>query len=309
MIVAKTSLKYASVLESNCEQQETTQDRISDNSYLESDSLKDGRNSSADEKYGIIEETYADNEVRGWTLDLVKERKLKSRTSDRIRTDLLNKLTYKKIWLTPCEKPTSHQTLIIFDWDDTLLCTSFLSPSSGTGYNKLNSSSLLNKLSKLEESVERILKLATQLGQTYIITNAEGGWVEYSSQLYISKVYNVLSKLKIISARETYEKIYPGNPNEWKNQAFALTGEKLDESTITNIVVLGDSKIEMEAGVNLSKMYSTARIKTAKFRESPSPNELNNQLKLVLAKFEEIFPEETYADNEVHGWTLDLIKE
>lgn len=44
------------------------------------------------------------------------------------RATLLSKLTYEKIWLTPETKPKTHQTVIIFDWDDTLLPTSFLIP-------------------------------------------------------------------------------------------------------------------------------------------------------------------------------------
>ena len=44
------------------------------------------------------------------------------------RASLLSKLTYEKIWLTPETKPKTHQTVIIFDWDDTLLPTTFLIP-------------------------------------------------------------------------------------------------------------------------------------------------------------------------------------
>jgi hypothetical protein len=29
----------------------------------------------------------------------------------------------------PLDKPKLHETAIIFDWDDTLLCTSFISPN------------------------------------------------------------------------------------------------------------------------------------------------------------------------------------
>jgi hypothetical protein len=39
------------------------------------------------------------------------------------------KLTYEKIWLTPQSRPKAYETAIIFDWDDTLLCTSFINPS------------------------------------------------------------------------------------------------------------------------------------------------------------------------------------
>ena len=64
-------------------------------------------------------------EAEGYSLDFIS----KNRTNDNIRRNFLSKLTYQKIWLTPLEKPKLHETAIIFDWDDTLLCTSFISPS------------------------------------------------------------------------------------------------------------------------------------------------------------------------------------
>lgn len=51
-----------------------------------------------------------------------------SRGDVRLRNGLLSKLTYEKIWLKPSEKPKQSQTCIIFDWDDTILCTTFLAP-------------------------------------------------------------------------------------------------------------------------------------------------------------------------------------
>ena len=50
-------------------------------------------------------------------------------SANKHRERLLRKLTYEKIWLTPAEKPKPYETAIIFDWDDTLLCTSFINPS------------------------------------------------------------------------------------------------------------------------------------------------------------------------------------
>ena len=32
------------------------------------------------------------------------------------------------VWIAPEQKPVSHQSCIIFDWDDTILCTTFLAP-------------------------------------------------------------------------------------------------------------------------------------------------------------------------------------
>ena len=177
---------------------------------------------------------------------------LKPRTGDRIRNDLLSKLTYKKIWLTPCEKPSTHQSVIIFDWDDTLLCTSFLNPSGFAGNEKSITSAVLAYLKRLEESVVTLLTIAKKLGKTYIITNAAHGWVEYSSQMYMPRVHDILDDIKVISARDKYERYFPCNMNEWKIQAFMLTEEDLEESAVTNLVVLGDSTIEMDAAAHLA---------------------------------------------------------
>lgn len=233
------------------------------------------------------EGTYTNDNVDGWKLNLIKNN-LKPRSNDKIRNDLLSKLTYKKIWLTPCEKPSAHQTVIIFDWDDTLLCTTFLNPTGYVDTNKLLSTTVRNHLKKLEEAVEKLLRIASSLGKTYIITNAAEGWVEYSSQMFMPKVWQVIQNIKIISARHRYEQLYPTDMNEWKVQAFRLTEEDLEDSAVTNLVVLGDSKIEMEAAAHLAKRFSAACIKTIKFKETPTPDELNKQLKLVCEKLEEI---------------------
>ena len=141
---------------------------------------------------------------------------------------------------------------------------------------------------KLEESVENILKIAISLGKTYIITNAEKGWVEYSSQLFMPKVYDLLSDIKIISAREKYEKFYPKDMNQWKIQAFLFTEKDFEELAVMNLVVLGDSMLEMDAAACLIKKFSNSFIKTIKFQESPTPVELIKQIKLVIDKLEEI---------------------
>lgn len=163
------------------------------------------------------------------------------------------------------------------------------------------SASARKQLRRLEDSVEKVLRIASSLGKTYIITNAAGGWVEYSSQMYMPKVYDALADVKVISARERYERDFPGDFNEWKVQAFMLTEEDLEETAITNLVALGDSKIEMDAAAHLAKRFSTACIKTVKFKACPTPDELNKQLKLVIDKLEEIVM-------SPKNWTIRLEK-
>jgi hypothetical protein len=45
-----------------------------------------------------------------------------------MRKNFISQLQHKKVMLDQKEKPTNAQTCVIFDWDDTLICTSFLAP-------------------------------------------------------------------------------------------------------------------------------------------------------------------------------------
>mmetsp|Transcript_5674 Transcript_5674/g.6410 ORF Transcript_5674/g.6410 Transcript_5674/m.6410 type:complete len:93 (+) Transcript_5674:410-688(+) len=76
--------------------------------------------------------------------------------------------------------------------------------------------------------------------------------------------------------------------NIWKQKAFLLTEEDLDERAVMNIVAIGDNNIELDAANNLAQKFSAAFIKTIKFQESPTPQELIKQIKLVGKKLNEI---------------------
>jgi hypothetical protein len=179
--------------------------------------------------------------------------------------------------------------MIIFDWDDTLLCTSFLTPNGIFNEDLELTDKEKEKLAKLEFSALRILTLAIGKSDTYIITNAAPGWVEYSAERFYPSVRKILNKVKIISARGDYESIYPGDSRMWKIQAFLNMQKNFDNNLVTNIICLGDSFIEMEAGHVLASKFTQAFIKTVKFRESPKPEELNKQLSLVADQFPAVF--------------------
>ena len=99
----------------------------------------------------------------------------------------------------------------------------------------------------------------------------------------------LLSKITIISARGEYESKYPNDSRMWKIEAFSNMQKKFDSDLVTNIICLGDSFIEMEAGHTLAGKFQQAFIKTVKFRESPKPEELNKQLTLVADQFVGIY--------------------
>jgi hypothetical protein len=71
-------------------------------------------------------------------------------------------------------------------------------------------------------------------------------------------------------------------------QAFTNIQKALQSSMITNIIACGDSRIEMEAARHIAKLFTTAFIKTVKFKETPTPEELIKQLNLVIQKLDHI---------------------
>ena len=210
------------------------------------------------------------------------------RNGNDIRQSYLEKLISTKVW-TPNMKPKQHNSIIIFDWDDTLLPTSFLTPGGVFNENMNLSDIEKEKLLKLEQAVFKLLTEAVEKGNVYIITNAGNGWVEYSANRFYPSIMPILEKIKIISARGEYEKIFPGNSRQWKIEAFLNLQKSIDIKLVTNIICIGDSLFEMEAGRILASKFTVAFVKTIKFREAPKLDELLKQLKLVCAQFGSIY--------------------
>lgn len=206
------------------------------------------------------------------------------KSQDDFRVNFLRKLSYSKVWVPKAQRPPKHQTVIIFDWDDTLLCTSFLNLRQDQPLPP----SVERHLRDIEAAARRLLELALKLGHTFIITNAMNGWVEYSSAKWVPDLLPVLQKVRVISARTKFEPQYPGEVSQWKIQAFLEVQKQLDSQIITNLISLGDSNFEMDAVHVMGKEFAQALIKTIKFRENPSPEELLKQLELVAQKFEKI---------------------
>ena len=206
------------------------------------------------------------------------------KSGNEIRESYISKLISKKIW-NPSIKTKKHNSIIIFDWDDTLFPTSFITPGGIFNEDIKLSEKEKQKFITIEKSVFSLLNQAIQKGKVYIITNAGNGWVEYSANRFFPSILGFFSKIEIISAREEYEKKYPGNSRLWKIQAFLTLLENVNVKLVTNIICLGDSLFEMEAGRILASKFSKAFIKTIKFREDPKLDELIKQLNLVCNQF------------------------
>ena len=210
------------------------------------------------------------------------------RDAGAVRESYISKLISMNVW-NPSMKPKIHNSLIIFDWDDTLLPTSFLTPNGTFSENIQLSPNDAEKMKEIEKNVSKILNESIEKGNVYIITNAGINWVQFSSNIFYPLISELLKKIKIISARGEYEKSYPGNLRQWKIQAFLNLLNDVDEKLVTNIICVGDSLFEMEAGRILASKFKEAFIKTIKFREAPKLDELLKQLKLIAQQFGTIY--------------------
>jgi hypothetical protein len=177
-------------------------------------------------------------------------------------------------------------TIMLFDWDDTLLSSTWL---SSMGHRVDDSQplppELLSELEDLEDLVIGTLRDAQRFGRVCVVTNAEAGWVQLSAARFMPRVLKHLdaSEIRIISARSIYEIDFPNSPSDWKTQAFRSELEKHPKFPDSlNLLVLGDSVSERDAAHAVRKYWlHDGLVKTVKFIERPTLEQLRRQLGLI----------------------------
>lgn len=189
-------------------------------------------------------------------------------------------------------KKIFSDSIFIFDWDDTLMCTSFLAPFGILDEMDLKlDPSQAENIKILDEAAFKLLFSTIVLGDTYVITNATISWVLFSAKKFYPKVSSLLKKVKIISARELYEKHYPLNNKKWKMHTFLDIKRRYFSNTDINIICIGDSNLEIQAANALAAEFKTSYLKTIKLRESPKIEELIKQINLIVINLKKIYEE------------------
>jgi hypothetical protein len=217
-----------------------------------------------------------------------------------LRNNYYFKLFSKNLLFSKIKKP-KNSTVIIFDWDDTLLCTSFLLNNKCNYDDILKDPFNIEQISKLEKKVYQILYLSIQKGETYIITNAERQWINYTSKLFFPSILDLLYNIKIISARDENILYYPNDKRLWKINSFNKVLMEYDFQKIINIISIGDSFYEVEASKNLHHFFTNDVIKTVKFQKVIKIEELIFQLDLVINNFNLIV-------DSVKNYTINVCK-
>jgi hypothetical protein len=179
---------------------------------------------------------------------------------------------------------------IIFDYDDTLLATHFIS-SNNISLDKSISKEILDLFNELSLQVLKVLNKAILYGNVVIITNAHSEWIEESLKKLMPIVYKFIinKKIKLISARDEMGKTIP-DPTRWKaiifQKYFELTFQNKDN---INVLSFGDNYYDRYALFNLTSSSVNLR-KNIKLLEKPTMHQLINQLILIDILFHKIIP-------------------
>lgn len=187
-------------------------------------------------------------------------------------------------------------TVIFLDWDDTILASSHLGHLGVNLHTKIPAE-IVPLLKSLEDSAMTLLTLLVQSGTLVIITNSESGWVEMSARKYLPGLVKFLETIDIVSARSSYEKLYPSAPLQWK---IASMQDRLSQFSYSlgkklNVISIGDSNLEREALMLVNTKPSLT--KAVKMAERPSLSQLRREIDLLVGSFQQVL---------VHPEDLDL---
>lgn len=209
---------------------------------------------------------------------------------NRIRKEYYSKLVVNNMYpIVPRQTCIEVNKIFIFDWDDTLFCTSYLAPNGiFKEKGQLSDKDNMN-IAELQKLAVEILSFCINKGDTFIITNAAQGWVQHSVSIFYPQLKELLQKVVIISARKEFEKKFPGQCRKWKLHTFLRLTECFCSKVLTNLICFGDSNYEIEACHLLSSKFENIYVKSVKFRENPKPEELIKELRLVRKELENIY--------------------
>jgi hypothetical protein len=178
------------------------------------------------------------------------------------------------------------ETCVVLDWDDTLFPSSFVDRKKlihARGLDDLPVE-LQRGFAELEKAATRLVTTAVGFGTVLIITNAQTGWVELCVSKFMPDMMAVLDvSVRVVSARSSFERYFPGDPLCWKAAAFAHELHQLQKSLGTplrNILSFGDS-MEERTAVKIAAGQLQSRAKSIKFLDAPSPRQLHQQIEVV----------------------------
>lgn len=186
-----------------------------------------------------------------------------------------------------------EDTILIFDWDDTLLPSTWIQEQGlRLDHGCVPTDQQQALLVTMAGFAMQTLNVAKRHGKVVLVTNAERGWIELSCQKFMPTLYPTLQDMHIVSARSTYEHQGVTSPFDWKYFAFESEIHRFYELFTSeqpkNVISCGDSAHEREALIRVTGRMSNCRTKSLKFVERPEVEQLLKQHELISGYFEHI---------------------
>lgn len=103
-----------------------------------------------------------------------------------------------------------EQTIILFDWDDTLCPSNWIRenrPALSFFKPAPQDDKYQKPLRELQKQVEAVLKLALKMGKVIIVTNAMEPWVETSCRNFLPLLMPIVMTIPVIYARSIYDNL------------------------------------------------------------------------------------------------------
>ena len=166
------------------------------------------------------------------------------------------------------------ETIFLFDWDDTLMCTHFINLKNQNLTE--DEQYIVNNLGKV---VWKFLKKCSEYGKIIIMTNSSEEWMKKTAVNFLKINEKMFENIKIISTRDKYLK--KGiEKSKWKeialNELLLKYGDKIE-----NLICASDSEKDIEVFKNISKEKKEINISTIKFKSKPSPLIMIKEIKYL----------------------------
>jgi len=177
-----------------------------------------------------------------------------------------------------------EQTIILFDWDDTLCPSTWIRenrPALSFFKTCPADEKFQRPLRELQQHVEATLQFAMKVGKVVIVTNAMEPWVETSCRNFMPAILPIVEQIPVIYARSVFDLLscdrprsrgaaMPGlytssgqnrlkpqakqneiAPQKWKEIAFEQEintfYSRYDHQSWKNVISIGDSVFERDA--------------------------------------------------------------
>lgn len=168
----------------------------------------------------------------------------------------MGNLKKNKIYLT---------NIFIIDWDDTLFPTTWITNNAIDLNSPTHVALYKVYFIELDKTISNLLKTLNEMGDVYIVTNANIGWIKTClTVLELTRGVIIQNKIRIVSARDAYSANY-NSPTEWKVLTFQnivkyimdIIKNKLRPNTVVNVISIGDAMYEYVALVNLNTFMTS----------------------------------------------------